>query len=268
MLPDGDRHLFVRRQWIAGVLASADRSRLIGDGDVSRGFEGRHRHSHDSVLGGATRRLDLSRDAERKPIRFSSRGVRRRGRRPAGVLIKLAGQLETNPVTGQLTIVLRELPQLPIGDLELHFFGGERALLSTPPTCGPATSTGDLTPWSGGSDAIASSAFEIDRGADGTPCSGSGMFSPTFQVDSTRNRRIGHLRLADSAADARRPGRTARRDLDPGAGCARADVCGGAAVRRIAGLAGHMLCRQRDRDRRRTGWPGLLLRLVSVERFT
>ncbi|HEY3866164.1 MAG TPA: hypothetical protein VGL54_08780 [Solirubrobacteraceae bacterium] len=103
----------------------------------------------------------------------------------AGVQVKLAGQLEPNPVTGQFTIALRELPQLPISDLELNFFGGERALLSTPPTCGLATSTGELTPWSGDSDATAFSAFAIEQGADAMPCSSSGLFGPTFQVGST-----------------------------------------------------------------------------------
>jgi hypothetical protein len=103
----------------------------------------------------------------------------------AGVTIKLAGQLEPNPVTGQLTIVLREFPQLPISDLELHFFGGERALLSTPPICGLATSTSVLTPWSGTSGVMASSAFEIAMGIDGMACSAAQPFAPTFQATST-----------------------------------------------------------------------------------
>ena len=89
----------------------------------------------------------------------------------SGTLVRLAGQLEPNPVTGQLTIVLRELPQLPISALELHFFGGERALLSTPPVCGLATSTSVLTPWSGSVGVTTSSAFDINMGMDGTACS-------------------------------------------------------------------------------------------------
>ncbi|HEY5344683.1 MAG TPA: hypothetical protein VIJ66_13635 [Solirubrobacteraceae bacterium] len=85
----------------------------------------------------------------------------------AGVRIKLAGQIEANQLTGRLTIVLGELPQLPISGLELHFFGGERALLSTTPRCGLATSTSALTPWSGAPAAAPSSSFEIDAGMDG-----------------------------------------------------------------------------------------------------
>ena len=45
----------------------------------------------------------------------------------SGSLIKLAGEIEANQGTGQLTIVLRELPQLPISALELHFFSAASA---------------------------------------------------------------------------------------------------------------------------------------------
>ena len=103
----------------------------------------------------------------------------------SGTLIKLAGEIEANQGTGQLTIVLRELPQLPISALEVHFFGGERALLSTPPICGVATSTSALTPWSASASVMASSAFDISQGLNGAACSGSSPFSPTFQAGST-----------------------------------------------------------------------------------
>jgi hypothetical protein len=102
-----------------------------------------------------------------------------------GVTIKLAGQIEANQLTGQLAIVLRELPQLSISALELHFFGGERSLLSTPPMCGLATSTSALTPWSGAPAAAPSSSFEIDTGMDGTACSAAQPFDPTLQTGNT-----------------------------------------------------------------------------------
>jgi hypothetical protein len=103
----------------------------------------------------------------------------------SGTSIKLAGEIEANQITGQLTIALRELPQIPISDLELHFFGGERSLLSTPPTCGLATSTSALTAWSGNAGVTASSAFDISQGLNGAQCSDSSPFSPTFQAGST-----------------------------------------------------------------------------------
>ena len=48
------------------------------------------------------------------------------------MLIKLAGNVEADPDTGQLTVRWTDLPQLPIGEMRLSLFGGERALLVTP----------------------------------------------------------------------------------------------------------------------------------------
>lgn len=50
----------------------------------------------------------------------------------AGVSIKLAGQIDANQLTGQLTIALRALPQLPISGLQLHLFGGRAGVAEHP----------------------------------------------------------------------------------------------------------------------------------------
>ncbi len=65
-----------------------------------------------------------------------------------GVLIKLAGIVQASPATGQLSVRLTESPDLPISELNLRLSGGERALLANPTTCGAATTTSDLEPWS------------------------------------------------------------------------------------------------------------------------
>lgn len=104
----------------------------------------------------------------------------------AGVLMKLAGQIDANPLTGQLTIALHELPQLPISRLQLHFFGGARALLANPSSCGVATTRGELTPWSASAGVALSSSFEVNSGPNGEGCPG-GRFSPASQVTSTTN---------------------------------------------------------------------------------
>ena len=39
----------------------------------------------------------------------------------SGTLLKLAGEVTTNPVTGQLVSTFRNTPQLPFEDLHLHF---------------------------------------------------------------------------------------------------------------------------------------------------
>jgi hypothetical protein len=65
-----------------------------------------------------------------------------------GITIKLPGTVSANPATGQLTATFAENPQLPFGDLELHFKNGPRAPLANPQSCGTFTTLSDLEPWS------------------------------------------------------------------------------------------------------------------------
>ncbi len=100
-----------------------------------------------------------------------------------GVLIKVPGRLDSDPVTGQLTATFDETPQFPVGDLKLHFFGGPRAPLVTPAACGTYTTTSSLTPWSApdsGPPVRASDSFQIDSGCGGG-------FSPSFTAGTTNN---------------------------------------------------------------------------------
>ena len=64
---------------------------------------------------------------------------------------------------------------------KLHFFGGPRAELATPDSCGTFTTTSELTPWSApgsGPAATPSDSFVIDEGCPGG-------FSPSFSAGST-----------------------------------------------------------------------------------
>ena len=93
-----------------------------------------------------------------------------------GVMVKLPGSVEPNPVTGQLTATFAEDPQLPFTELQTQFTGGPTAPLSNPQTCGEARTTTDLTPWSSpeAPGATPFSSFEV------TGCSALMPFSPTF----------------------------------------------------------------------------------------
>jgi hypothetical protein len=79
-----------------------------------------------------------------------------------GIVSKLAGKVTPDAVTGQLTTTFEESPELPLEDIELHFFNGARAALTTPLTCGDHTTTSTLTPWSTpeGADASPSDTFQ------------------------------------------------------------------------------------------------------------
>jgi hypothetical protein len=106
-----------------------------------------------------------------------------------GALIKIAGHVQADPVTGQLTTTFENTPQLPFSDFRLHFFGGPRAPLATPKVCGAYTTTSSLTPWSApesGPPAIQSTAFQITTGPGGGPCAAPG-FAPGFTAGTTSN---------------------------------------------------------------------------------
>src|SRR4029077_7372013 len=98
----------------------------------------------------------------------------------SGVLVKLAGDVHLTD-TGQIVSTFENSPQAPFEDAELHFFGGERAPLSTPAQCGPYTTSASIAPWSGNPPSRPSSTFNIASGPDGSPCPGPSLpFSPTL----------------------------------------------------------------------------------------
>ena len=103
----------------------------------------------------------------------------------SGVLVKLAGQVTPNPVTGQLVTTFKETPDLPFEDFTLNFFGGSRAPLSTPPLCGSYTTRASFAPWSGNAPVESSSTFNITSGPDNTPCASPRPFEPGFTAGTT-----------------------------------------------------------------------------------
>ncbi len=92
-----------------------------------------------------------------------------------GVIVKQAGEIVTDPASGRLTTIFREAPQSPISLLRVSLFGGPRAALRTPPTCGTYDVRAKFTPWSGNPPAEVGSQFAIDS------CPGSG-FNPRFSA--------------------------------------------------------------------------------------
>ncbi len=66
----------------------------------------------------------------------------------SGVLVKLPGAISLDQKTGRLTARFEEMPQLPFEDVDLRFFGGPRAPLSTPARCGAYMTTATFEPWS------------------------------------------------------------------------------------------------------------------------
>jgi hypothetical protein len=95
-----------------------------------------------------------------------------------GARVKLAGRVESNPETGQLTTTFDDNPQLPFSDLKLNLFGGPRGVLATPEACGAYTTEATFSPWSGTAPVALTNPFPVDGGC----ASG---FAPSFSAGST-----------------------------------------------------------------------------------
>jgi hypothetical protein len=103
----------------------------------------------------------------------------------SGVRAKVAGEVSLDPVTGRLTTTFNGAPQTPLEEIKLHFFGGSRAPLSTPASCGSYTTVASLTPWSGTPAVQSSSSFPVTSGPAGSGCPGVLPFAPSLAAGMT-----------------------------------------------------------------------------------
>jgi hypothetical protein len=126
----------------------------------------------------------------------------------SGILIKQAGKVIPNPVTGQLTATFENIPQQPFTHFNFHFREGQQAPLITPPTCGTYATQAQLVPWSDPT-AVSTSAptFAITTGFDGGACPSGGVppFTPGI-TSGTLNNNAGafssfYLRLTRTDAE-------------------------------------------------------------------
>jgi len=108
-----------------------------------------------------------------------------------GILIKQAGEVHLT-ATGQLITTIKNIPDAPLEDAELHFFGGERAPLATPAHCGSYTTNATFVPWAAekwdetAATTRVSSSFQITSGPNGTACPGASLpFTPTLTGGAT-----------------------------------------------------------------------------------
>jgi hypothetical protein len=95
-----------------------------------------------------------------------------------GIVAKLPGKVETDSVTGQITNVFEQNPQLPFEDLKVDLFKGARAPLRTPQTCGESATVPDFTtstslvPWTApeGATAHPTDSFALAQAPAGGAC--------------------------------------------------------------------------------------------------
>ncbi len=104
----------------------------------------------------------------------------------SGAVVKLEGHASVKPGSGQITVSFDEIPQFPIGKLTVTTKHGPRAPLANPQTCGAATMSALVTPWSPETPAQDPSAtYNVDWDGHGEPCPASAPFAPSFSVNAT-----------------------------------------------------------------------------------
>lgn len=106
-----------------------------------------------------------------------------------GIKVVQPLRVEPDPVTGRLTTVADELPQLPFSHFRLHFSEGVRSPLASPPACGTYNAEATLYPWAGGAPVHTTSAFQIISGPGGGACPSGGLppFKPGLVAGSINN---------------------------------------------------------------------------------
>ncbi len=90
-----------------------------------------------------------------------------------GILVKVAGRVDSDPATGRLTATFDDLPQLPYSHFNVHFREGQRSPLATPAACGTYATEVETSPWLDPSLVLPqSSPFTLAAGVGGGPCPG------------------------------------------------------------------------------------------------
>jgi hypothetical protein len=89
-----------------------------------------------------------------------------------GVVLKLPGEVQSDPASGHLVTVFKENPELPFNELSVSLFNGARAPLTSPATCGTHTTDALITPWSTpeGADVPSSDSFATTTAPGGGTC--------------------------------------------------------------------------------------------------
>jgi hypothetical protein len=111
-----------------------------------------------------------------------------------GLHIKLPGELEPDPTTGRLTAVFKDLPQVPVEEIDLNVWGGPRAPLQNPDHCGSFATDFTFTPHSDDPAVVGHSDMQITEGCNQpfAPTLHAGVTEPTaghyspFVFDLTR----------------------------------------------------------------------------------
>jgi hypothetical protein len=125
-----------------------------------------------------------------------------------GILVKAAGEVTANPLTGQLVTTFDTslpgaahdgLPPVPIETLLFKFRQGATSPLVTPPTCGNYQVLAAITPWSDATQVLAPAIppFPITGAFDGGACpTGTPPFAPRVSAGTIDNNAAAYSPIA------------------------------------------------------------------------
>jgi hypothetical protein len=170
-----------------------------------------------------------------------------------GVNVRLVGKVFPNLETGQLTAVVDENPQATFRSFKVRLDGGPKGTLTSPPTCGPHTTTTEMTPWSGHPDEnTPTGSFTLTSDPSGGSCPttlAGRRFAPTYtgQSDSSTAGAYSPLRVHIGRSDGEQELKVVNVTLPKGligklAGipyCSEADIAAAAASSGTAQLSSY-----------------------------
>ena len=146
-----------------------------------------------------------------------------------GISARLIGNVKADPRTGQLTTTIADNPQVPVRSFRLDFDDGPRAVVSSPPVCGPNVATSQLDPWSavaigpwaGARSASPGTSFSLGGAPGGGPCAqtmAQRPFAPGFGAGPASGRAgaFSPMRVRVSRADGQQELKGVEVTLAPG----------------------------------------------------
>ena len=104
-----------------------------------------------------------------------------------GIHAKLTASVQPDPTTGQVTMNVRDLPQVPFDEFDIHLFASDRGLMATPTQCTVYRAQSTFTPWNASlSPQTSSPILSINSGPNGSPCPGTTRpFHPRLAAGSS-----------------------------------------------------------------------------------
>jgi hypothetical protein len=104
-----------------------------------------------------------------------------------GIHAKLFASFHPDPVTGQLTMTVNDLPQVPFEEFNLHLFASDRGLMATPTQCSVYRARSNLIAWNGAvAPQDSQPIISVTSGPNGSSCPGQRRsFHPRLQAGTS-----------------------------------------------------------------------------------